>query len=77
MADQITQDENGNTYRNGVLQTHSNASPGVSGAISDMVKALAQAFAPKSITQRGAKVAQAIDQADPTPANSGAMGDQF
>lgn len=77
MADVITQDEQGRTYRNGVLQAQAPATPGVSGAIGDMVKALASAFAPRAITQRGARVAQGINEADPAPANSGALGDQF
>lgn len=76
MADQITTDANGRTYKNGVLQTQSPASPGLGGAIGDAVKALAAAFAPKAITQRGQRLNQQIDENDPAPA-SGALGDQF
>lgn len=77
MPDMITQDEQGRTYKNGILQAQAPASPGVSGAIGDMVKALAAAFAPKSITQRGARVAQGINEGDPQAPASGALGDQF
>lgn len=71
MADQITTDEDGKTYKNGVLQVKS-GSPGVSGAISDMVGALSKALAPRSITQRSAKLNQGVDAAD-----APALGDQF
>lgn len=37
-------------------------SPGISGAIKDAVSAVASAFAPKSITQRSAKVDQTVNQ---------------
>jgi hypothetical protein len=47
------------------------ATPGFSGAILDAVKAIAQALAPKSITQRGQVVDQAVNR------DSGALGDQF
>jgi len=58
MPDQITTDENGKTYKNGVLQVKSNASPGISGAIKDAVGAVSDWLAPKSITQRKNKLAQ-------------------
>lgn len=50
-------------------------SPGVSGAIKDLIGALAQAFAPKSITQHKAKVDQAVAQGSGAP--GGSLGDQF
>lgn len=49
-------------------------SPGISGAILDAVKALAQAFAPKGITDRGKVVKQAIDQGEGAPDS---LGNQF
>jgi hypothetical protein len=48
--------------------------PGVVGGIQDAVEAVAKAFGPKSITQRRAKINQAIDDADPP---SQKLGDQF
>ena len=39
------------------------ASPGVSGAIFDAIKALAQAFAPKGVTQRKSAVNNTVDDA--------------
>lgn len=75
MADLIEQDEQGRTYRNGVLQGHS-GSPGVGGAIHDMVAALASAFAPKSITQRSKAVQQHVDADSGAPQNSD-LGNQF
>lgn len=76
MADVITQDEQGRTYRNGVLQVHSAGSPGVGGAIHDMIAALAQAFAPRAITQRSQKINQDVDQASGAPQTSD-LGNQF
>lgn len=49
-------------------------SPGISGAIWDAVAALAQAFAPKGITDRGKTVKQAIDQGEGAPDS---LGNQF
>jgi hypothetical protein len=46
------------------------ATPGISGAIMDAIKALAQAFAPKSITQRKAAVNGQVD-------NTESLGDKF
>lgn len=57
----------------GVLQVRS-GTPGISGAISDAIKALAMAFAPKAITQRPQQINQAVDQADPGPQS---LGQQF
>jgi hypothetical protein len=71
MADQITTDEDGKTYKNGVLQVKS-GTPGVNGAIGDMVGALAKALGPRSITQRSTKINQAVDQA-----TSSDLGNQF
>ena len=65
----ITQDEQGRTYKNGVLQAQS-GSPGVSGAISDMIGALAKAFAPKGLTQRPQRINQAVDEASQAPQTS-------
>lgn len=76
MADTVTQDENGRTYRNGVLQAAPRAAPGVGGAIGDMVAALASAFAPKGMTQRSQKVNQAVDEASGAPQTSD-LGNQF
>jgi|GEM_PF-6310041 len=71
MADQTTQDENGKVYKNGRLQVQS-GTPGVGGAISDAVKALQSAFAPRSLTQRGQRTDKAIDE------DSGSnLGDKF
>jgi len=39
------------------------ASPGISGAIMDAIRALGQAFVPKSITQRKGAVNNAVDDA--------------
>lgn len=76
MADQIQTDANGKVYKNGVLQANSSpATPGVGGAISDAVAALAKAFGPRSITQRGQKVKDAIDR-DET-GQPDALGNQF
>jgi DNA-directed RNA polymerase specialized sigma subunit len=50
-------------------------SPGISGAIKDAVGAISDAVAPRSITQRGKKVADAIDEADPAPKSD--LGSQF
>lgn len=54
-------------------------SPGISGAILDAVAALAKAFAPKALSQRGQKVDQAVDRASggPSGTQTGALGDQF
>lgn len=43
-------------------------SPGVAGAISDAIAALAQAFAPRAIVQRKQKIDQGVSQG---------LGDQF
>jgi len=74
MADRIETDDDGKTYKNGVLQVKS-GSPGVGGAISDAVSALQKAFAPKSLTQRGQKLDQQIDEESGAPASS--LGNQF
>lgn len=50
------------------------ATPGIGGAISDAIKALAMAFAPKAITQRKPLIDQTVSQADPGPSS---LGDQF
>jgi hypothetical protein len=69
MADQVTTDEQGRTYKNGMLQTSTAGSPGVSGAIKDAIAALSKSFAPRSIVQRPQRLQGQID------ANS--LGDQF
>lgn len=49
------------------------APPEAAGAIQALIAALAQAFAPKALTQRKAVVNQAVDRAS----GDGALGDQF
>jgi hypothetical protein len=56
------------------VPVYQQASPGIGGAISDAIKALAMAFAPKSITQRKPAVDQAVAQADPSASS---LGNQF
>lgn len=70
---EITTDAQGRTYRDGVLQAPS-GSPGFSGAVHDLVQAVAGAIGPKSITQRQQKIKQGVDQADPQPSD---LGNQF
>ena len=48
----------------------------VAGAIRQMIAALAQAFAPKALTQRGARVKQQVDEESGAPQN-GDLGNQF
>jgi len=58
---------------------YNHASPGFVGAIHDAVDALAKAYAPKSLTQRDAKVSQTVAQAqdaDSAPPPS-SLGDNF
>jgi hypothetical protein len=74
MADQITQDEQGRTYRNGVLDVHT-GTPGAAGAIHDLVQALAGALGPKSITQAPQRMQQQMNQSDPAP--TAPLGSQF
>ena len=76
MADRITQDENGRTFKNGVLQTSSSPDPSASGAIQAMIAALAHAFAPRSLTDRAQVVNGAVDAQSGAPQNS-QLGDQF
>jgi hypothetical protein len=61
VADQITQDEQGRTYKNGVLQTSSSPSPTVAGAIHSAISALAQAFAPRGLVQRPDAINRAVE----------------
>jgi hypothetical protein len=68
MAD-VTTDEQGRTYKNGVLQTSTASSPGVGGAIKDAIAALSKSFAPRSIVDRPKVVQGTVD------ANS--LGNQF
>lgn len=58
----------------GKLQIAS-GSPGLGGAISDAIKALASAFAPKAITQRPTQIEQTVN--DATGAQSQPLGQQF
>lgn len=51
----------------------STAAPGAAGAIQALIAALAQAFAPKGLTQRKA----AVDQAVEGQSKSGDLGSQF
>jgi hypothetical protein len=71
----LTQDESGRTYRNGVLQAQT-GSPGVSGAISDMIGALARAFAPRAIVNRPQRINGAVEEASGAPQTSD-LGNQF
>jgi len=52
------------------------ATPGVSGAISDAVRALALRFAPRAIVQRRGAINQAVDQASDSPQTTD-LGNQF
>jgi bifunctional ADP-heptose synthase (sugar kinase/adenylyltransferase) len=67
VADQITQDEQGRTFKNGVLQTSSSPSLDVTGAIHSMIAALAQAFAPRAVVQRPQAIEQAVNGASGAP----------
>lgn len=51
-------------------------SPGAAGAIQALIAALAQAFAPKGLTQRRAAVNQAVEQQSGAPQSS-ELGQQF
>lgn len=55
-------------------QPGATATPEAAGAIHALIAALAQAFAPKSITQAKQRTEQAVNDADPGPAK---LGDQF
>jgi hypothetical protein len=68
MADVITHDEQGRTFKNGVLQT---TSATAAGPIHDAIAALVSAVAPRGLVQRPAKVNQAVE------AQSGDLGSQF
>jgi hypothetical protein len=75
MADQITTDEDGKTYRNGMLQIRS-GSPGIHGAISDMISAIAQHLHPsRELMNRGKQINQTVEEA----AGNGStdLGQQF
>ncbi len=63
------------------IPIYNNATPGIGGAIMDAVKALAMAFAPKSITQAPARMKQqeataSGDSASGAPQTSD-LGNQF
>lgn len=45
------------------VPVYSGASPGVSGAILDMVRAIAGALSPRALVQRGQNVDQQVNQA--------------
>ena len=79
MADQITQDEQGRTFKNGVLQTSSSSAPAsdVGGAIHSMIAALASAFAPRSIVHQPQRMQQQMQQAEGTAPQGGDLGSQF
>lgn len=49
--------------------------PGVSGAIQDMIAALAKAFAPRSIVQRQQSIDQSVGQNDGSQTPK--LGDEF
>lgn len=57
------------------VQVHS-GTPGFSGAILDAIRALAQAFAPKSLTQAKARTNQAIEEQSGAPQTTD-LGNQF
>lgn len=57
----------------GTPPTGAQATPGAAGAIQALIAALAQAFAPKGLTQRRAVVNQTVDK----DSASGSLGDQF
>jgi hypothetical protein len=57
------------------VPVYNNATPGPAGAIHDFVAALTRAFAPKSITQRSAKLDQGVEQNDAS--NPPKLGDSF
>lgn len=60
-----------------VVPSGTHGSPGISGAISDAVAALAGYFAPSSITHRKANIDQAVDDASgDTPAPK-SLGSSF
>lgn len=67
----VTQDANGNQ-----VPTYNQATPGFGGALLDAIRAMAGAVAPKSITQRKAKINQAIDQPSQSPQTTD-LGNQF
>lgn len=71
MADDASFDPSGNITPVSPKTPPRTASPGLEGAIRDAVAAVSKAFAPKSITQRGKKVDQAINQ------DSGGLADQL
>ena len=65
----------------GLVPVYNQASPGVGGSIQDAVKALAMALAPKSITQRSARLKQSGEQAEgggtPSQSQTTDLGNQF
>ena len=79
MADPADDDSQGtpnHSYNSqGVLQVR-NGTPGPAGAISDLVSALARAFAPRALTQRSQKVNQTVDEASGSPQTTD-LGNQF
>jgi hypothetical protein len=70
MADQITQDEDGRTYKNGVLQVSTVPSASPVDALHAMIAALARAFAPPQLTHRATRINQAVDEASGAPQTS-------
>jgi hypothetical protein len=72
MADEITQDEQGRTFKNGVLQTSSSLDP--NHPIHQMIAALASAFAPRSIPSRKPNTDAAIEGASANAPLGDAMG---
>jgi hypothetical protein len=76
VADTITHDAEGRTFKNGVLQVSSSPEPGPAGAIRAMISALASVFTPaKAIKANPDKINQAVE--DASGGSSGALGDQF
>ncbi len=71
MADYMVPDPHGGKD----IPGYNRATPGFAGAILDLVKSLAQQFAPRSIMQRPQAINQAVDQASNPQGNS--LGNQF
>jgi hypothetical protein len=71
----------GATGPQGTVPVFNQASPGIGGSIQDAVRALAMALAPKSITQRAAKLKQDQTQAEgggtPSQSQTTDLGNQF
>lgn len=60
-----------------VVPVYNTGTPGVAGAISDAIKAIMGALAPRSIMDRRANINQAVDQASAPAPQGQSLGDQF